>query len=110
MTLLDELRQTLQAQTSPFAIQLLKEDITRLEKLAALKDKNLEFGEFKKHAKMLGWTQGDLRTLELDPELSTFLDAAFHQDNSEDLRSPWLNLNRRRMDLLIGCLSRPRID
>lgn len=110
MNLLDDLKKSAEKHPSPFAAQLLKEDIARLENLYALRIKDLTFDDFKKHAKMLGWTQGDLRTFELDPELGTFLDLVYSASSNDAIRTAWANLNKRRMDLLVGCLSRPRID
>jgi hypothetical protein len=68
---------------------------------------------FRKKAMMLGWTQGDLRTFELNPELELFLDAVYGAvpgTGDGQIAEAWAKLHRRRMDLLVGCLSRPRID
>lgn len=111
MKLIDDLREAASREQSLFAAQLLKEDITRLEKLAHLAETVPDAAGYRKTAMTLGWTPGDLRTFELNPELEAFLTAVFTsaKDDSEIDRT-WCAFNRRRMDLLVGCLSRPRID
>ena len=63
----------------------------------------------------LGWTAGDMRTFELRDELERFLDAVFRQARRRSQpiwrrmwsTSTWAAFYRRRMDKLVGCLSRP---
>jgi hypothetical protein len=116
MQLIDDMRAEAAQTQSMFAAQLLKEDILRLEKLEQLARVERDPERFGKAAMLLGWTQGDLRTFELNPELTSFLAAVFdHQSpqptiTDSQIAKAWAALNKRRMDLLVGCLSRPRID
>jgi hypothetical protein len=113
MKLTDDLRHAAANETSLFARQLLKEDVRRLEQLETLAAGTSEFAEMRKHAMLLGWTPGDLRTFELDPELTAFIEA-FHAaakgGDETGLPGRWEAFHRRRVSLLVGCLSRPRID
>ena len=111
MKLIDDLRRAAAAEQSLFAAQLLKEDIARLEKLADIARTASDPGQYRKQAMTLGWTPGDLRTFELNPELERFLDAVLAKPQDDNVvEAAWKAFNRRRMDLLVGCLSRPRID
>jgi len=111
MKLVDDLRRAAAAEQSLFAAQLLKEDIARLEKLAELAGTSSDDGDTRKQAMTLGWTPGDLRTFELNPELAAFLDAVLAKPQDDNVvEAAWKAFNKRRIDLLVGCLSRPRID
>jgi hypothetical protein len=111
MKLLNDMKAALGTEMSPFAAQLLKEDIARLERVEALATAEADPAQFRKKAMVLGWTQADLRTFELDPELSAFLEAAHPSSGSSPgaIITAWNALHKRRMDLLVGCLGRPRI-
>ncbi len=117
MKLIDDMRAAAGRETSMFAAQLLKEDIKRLEQVEQLAQSGADFANFRKQAMLLGWTSGDLRTFELNPELGAFLKIAFEAtaqpDNGQlrhSLNNAWDALHKRRMDVLVGCLSRPRLD
>lgn len=116
MKLIDDLRAEAAQTQSMFAAQLLKEDILRLEKLEQLARVERDAARFGKAALLLGWTQGDLRTFELNPELAAFIAAVFARHaasptaDDAQIAAAWAALNKRRMDLLVGCLSRPRLD
>lgn len=113
MQLIEDLKTAAAVASSPFAAQLLKEDIGRLERLEALAAQHADFGSFRKLAMVQGWTQGDFRTFELDPELTAFLQAFFaalQSGGNASLDAAWQAFHRRRMALLVGCLSRPRIE
>ncbi|HRX36237.1 MAG TPA: hypothetical protein P5337_07555 [Aestuariivirga sp.] len=113
MKLIEDLRAATAKAASPFAAQLLKEDIGRLERLDQLAATATDPRQFRKEAKVLGWTQGDLRTFELDPELADFVDSVYalrRDGNDSEVSARWTALHRRRMSLLVGCLSRPRIE
>lgn len=112
MKLTDDLRQLARQAASPFAAQLLKEDIARLEKLEQMAAGAPDRAAFIKSAMMLGWTQGDLRTFELNPELAAFADAVHGHYAGQDVNvdAAWKAFHQRRMDLLVGCLSRPRLE
>lgn len=118
MRLLDDMHAAILAEQSMFRAQLLKEDISRLEKLVALAKDNADPAAFAKLSMMLGWTANDLRTFDLNPELGAFLEI-MHRDahpgmdtkpDDSQIDRAWAALHKRRMDLLVGCLSRPRID
>lgn len=116
MKLTEDLRAAAAAAPSMFSAQLLKEDVLRLEKLEQLARIERDPERYRRAAMVLGWTQGDFRSFELNPELADFVAAVFAHcaprpsvDAAEiDVR--WSALHRRRMDLLVGCLSRPRLD
>lgn len=116
MKLTDTLRQAASSATSMFSAQLLKEDIVRLEKLEQLARVERDPARYRHAAMVLGWTQGDFRTFELNPELEAFVTAVFEHlapqpaASADVVQDRWSALHRRRMDLLVGCLSRPRID
>jgi hypothetical protein len=103
------------AATSIFSRQLLKEDIARIEKLEALAGLHADAVPFRTAAMVLQWTPSDLRTFELNPELGAFIDSVYaHVRNgsvdAQGVDNAWTALHKRRIDLLVGCLSRPRID
>jgi hypothetical protein len=118
MQLLDDMRAALQDEKSMFAAQLLKEDISRLERMLALAKAHSDPSAFAKQAMVLGWTANDMRTFELNPELAAFLDLAYRhvhpgsggEVNNLAIDRAWAALHKRRIDLLVGCLSRPRLD
>lgn len=115
MQLIEILKNGQAAAESLFTRQLLKEDIARLELLVHLAQESADMTAFKKAASIVGWTASDLRTFELNPELGQFLEAAYRNMTGSDISDEqvlgaWSALDRRRMDLLVGCLSRPRID
>lgn len=114
IALIEDMKAARDAATSMFAAQLLKEDISRLERLQALLAEIDDWEAFRKQAMTLGWTAGDMRTFELRDELERFLDAVFRQarqaepaDMTDVVQSTWAAFYRRRMDKLVGCLSRP---
>jgi hypothetical protein len=108
MKLLADMKSADLTALSPFSRQLVLEDITRLERLSQLE--RADFAHFRSAAVKLGWTQADARTAELDPELTAFLEAVFTASDDHTILRRWSALHKRRMDLLVGCLSRPRID
>jgi hypothetical protein len=126
MQLLAELKQRLDAESSLFRAQLLREDIARLTKLGELACSTGDFDAFRKAAMRIGWTQGDARTQELAGPLGILLEAvyAYFRDggsgtageSGEATRDPaqeariaaaWHELHRVRMERLVGCLSTP---
>jgi len=110
MKLLEDLRTQAAATTSIFQRQLFKEDIERLEKLEVLVAEISDETGFKKSAMTLGWTPSDLRTFELNPELANFVAAVWQGQGENSINDTWAALHRRRMDVLLGCLSRPRLE
>ncbi|MBU6485044.1 MAG: hypothetical protein KGL70_13100 [Betaproteobacteria bacterium] len=126
MQLLDELKQRLDAESSLFRAQLLREDIARLTKLGELARSTGDFDAFRKAAMHIGWTQGDARTQELAGPLGILLEAVypyFREDRSGTagecgaaacdpaqearIAAAWHELHRVRMERLVGCLSNP---
>lgn len=126
MQLLDELKQRLDAESSLFRMQLLREDIARLTKLGELARSTGDFDAFRKVAMRIGWTQGDARTQELAGPLGVLLEAVYAHfkeggsgtagERGEATRDPaqearivaaWHELHRVRMERLAGCLSNP---
>ena len=118
MQLLEDMRAALQNEKSMFAAQLLREDISRLERILALAKAQSDPSAFAKQAMVLGWTANDMRTFELNPELAAFLDIAYRhvhrgtsgEPDNPDIDHAWAALHKRRIDLLVGCLSRPRLN
>jgi len=118
MQLLNDLQMAMQSEKSMFAAQLLKEDISRLERLLEIAGANADPSAFAKQAMLPGWTAGDMRTFELNPELGAFLEVMHRHahpgsepsPSQDEINLSWAALHKRRIDLLVGCLSRPRID
>jgi hypothetical protein len=118
MQLLNDMREVMQVEQSMFRAQLLKEDISRLERLIALAKDNADPSAFAKQAMVLGWTANDMRTFDLNPELGAFLEIVHRkahpgmdtEPDDSQIDQAWTDLHKRRMDLLVGCLSRPRLD
>ena len=110
MKLIEDLRIQAAATTSIFQRQLIKEDIQRLEKLEVLVAEISDEAGFKKSAMTLGWTPNDLRTFELNPELATFVATVWQGQGESEINGAWAALHKRRMDVLLGCLSRPRLE
>jgi len=114
MFLVEELQQRMQKEQSPFRAQLLREDVARLTRLGELARCVEALDEFKKAARRLGWTQGDMRTSELGEALDALLEAVFAYEagnvgpeQETRIRDAWLELHRVRMERLVGCLSTP---
>lgn len=118
MRLLDDMREAILTEKSLFQAQLLKEDISRLERLIVLAQSNADPAAFAKQAMVLGWTANDMRTFDLNPELGLFLEIIHRkvhpgvesEPTDSHIDQAWAALHKRRIDLLVGCLSRPRFD
>ena len=114
MLLIEELQQRIREEPSLFRAQLLREDIARLTKLGDLARSAGDLDAFKKAARRIGWTQGDVRTSELGETLDALLEAVFAYETGTvgaeqeaRIRETWLELHRVRMERLVGCLSTP---
>jgi hypothetical protein len=114
MHLIEELEQRVGREESLFRAQLLREDVARLRKLQDLARTSGDLAAYKKAAMRIGWTQGDLRTYELRAPLEALLDAVYaHETGTRgtetDTRivAAWLDLDRARIERLVGCLSTP---
>jgi len=114
MRLLDALLRIAAEEESPFRAQLLREDVERLRRLQALAHSAPDLAHFRKAGMRVGWTQGDLRTLELRAPLEALLEAihayetgATGADREERVEAAWRELHRTRMERLVGCLATP---
>lgn len=74
---IDELQSLLGGEESMFRAQLLREDLARLQRLVELATKHGDREKFRKAGAQIGWTNGDLRTQELMPQLTPLLDAVY---------------------------------
>ncbi len=119
MRLVDELKQQLGAEESPFRAQLLREDLARIERLVQLARSTADVDAYREAGRRLGWTQGDSRTAEIAAALDPFLDAVFDHASQrpdalleERVRGAWIELYRMRLERLTGCLSTrvPRLE
>lgn len=106
MQLLHELERLAAAEESLFRRQLFREDLARLRKLETLAASAQDFAGFAKAGLRLGWTQGDARTSEIQPQVEALLEAVFARDEAR-ITSAWHELHRARMERLLGCLSTP---
>lgn len=108
MFLIEHLKEKLETQESMFEQQLIREDISRLEKLNNLIDTAANLEEFRKAGMVIGWTKGDLRTFEMKEPLTEFLRCFYaFQTNGEEkdgLVSYWQEFNALRRKILLHCL------
>jgi len=114
MRLIEELEQRVGREESLFRAQLIREDIARLQRLQEIARTTGDAAAYKKASMRIGWTQGDLRTHELRAPLEVLLDAVYAYETGtrgteEDAASSvaWFELDRTRMERLVGCLSTP---
>lgn len=111
MNLIDELEARIACEESMFRAHLLREDVARLRRLAALADRHDDRGEYRKAGAFIGWTNGDMRTHELMDRLSPLLDAIYDWQRGERtpeaeraIRSAWDAFHIERMRKLLHCL------
>ena len=114
MRLIEELESRLATEQSLFRAQLLREDIARLIRLRELARSAGDLTAFRKASLRLGWTQGDLRTLELRAPLEALVDAIYSYETGEGdgerearIIAAWTELHQTRMERLVGCLTTP---
>lgn len=114
MRLIADIERGIGAEPSLFRAQLLREDLARLRRLDALARSAEGREAFARAARTLGWTQGDQRTAELEPQLAPLLDAIYAhahgatgEADEERIRTAWRELTRARVERLVGCLSTP---
>jgi hypothetical protein len=122
MRLVADLKQRLDGEESYFRQHLLREDIARLEKVAAFALAHPESGPFLAAASKIGWTPDDRRTFELKETLEPLLRAIHDraladqgdsrlEEIDEAIIALWQAFEQHRMDRLVGCLARvPRPD
>lgn len=106
MRLIDELERLAAAEESLFRRQLLREDVARLRKLEALAQSTADVEAFKQGGMRLRWTQDDARTAEIAEPLQALLAAIYARDE-DGATQAWNELQRTRMERLLGCLSTP---
>jgi len=110
MQIIDELREIAEKDESLFRRQLAKEDIARLERLAALAKAAADLEAFKKDGLYIGWTQNDMRTHDLRDTLLALLDAFYaltqeaNEANEQALTAAWIKFRDDRLEKLIHCL------
>lgn len=111
MQLLGELKDLMEREESPFRLQLLKEDIARLEKLQSLSKEARDLTEFHAAGASIGWTQNDMMTHRIAASLKALLDAiyAYHQgaksaEHERCIRDAWIHLCDERNKKLVKCL------
>lgn len=100
-----------------FRATLLREDVSRLQRLRGLSVSVSDRKTFKSEGAKLGWTQGDARTWELKETLDPLFDA-FYQwthdpspSNGVRVERAWDAFCSFRLKTMIGCLSRvPKPD
>jgi len=114
MRLIEELEGRVGREESLFRAQLIREDVARLQRLRDIARTAGDVAAYRKAAMRIGWTQGDLRTHELRAPLEALLDAVYAYETGtkgteEDARivAAWFELDRTRMERLVGCLSTP---
>ena len=111
MQLLDDLRGKLELQDSMVRAQLMREDISRLERLWPLAESASNLAEFKKNGTYIGWTQNDMMTHQLSEPLSGLMEAIYDlQKNGPDaeldqnVSKAWAELCVVRNKVLFKCL------
>lgn len=108
MQICDELQSRLQREESMFRAQLMREDISRLEKLVALADSSEDLAAFKKAGTYIGWTQNDMMTHLLAGSLDGLLDAiyAWRKTAGDEaaINTAWMAFCTERNEKLIKCL------
>ncbi len=119
MQLIETLSKVLAQEESLFRAQLLREDLERLRRLAALAEAAESRETFAREGAMIGWTPNDSRTHELKSALDPLLDAIYEAcragrpDPERDARvaEAWRSFDALRMERLVGCLTRvPKPD
>ncbi|HRK18524.1 MAG TPA: hypothetical protein PK970_06180 [Hyphomicrobiaceae bacterium] len=110
MRLIESLKARQGSEDSYFRSYLLKEDIARLERVIALARTSADHASFQKGAYFQGWSADDMRTGELLPALTPFLDSVWNfvhgTGSDEEVATAWAALDELRMQRLLGCLSR----
>lgn len=111
MQLLRSLQDQLEREQSPFRTQLLREDISRLEKLQALVETAGDLAEFQKAGSRIGWTQNDMMTHRIAEPLNAVLEAVYRyhhgpkaDEDERRVHDAWLQLCVERNEKLIKCL------
>jgi hypothetical protein len=119
MRLLDDLAARLSNEESYFRQHLIKEDISRLERLVAACPPGTDAASLIATGLKLGWTPDDMRTHELRPALEPLIlamhgrlvsaaanDATAIGAMDDRIAALWEDFERLRMDRLVGCLAR----
>lgn len=111
MRLVEKLDHEAEHAEGMFARALAREDAGRVRKLLELARTHESVEEFTKHGLMIGWTQGDLRTLELKQTLIPVLEAVHAlerqgggEENERRLDAAWRAFVAHRLKVLVHCL------
>lgn len=111
MNFIDELEARLKGEASMFRAQLLREDVARLRRLVELADTYADREEYRRAGAYIGWTNGDMRTHELMPQLRPLLDAVYDWQrggkepaSEQAVKVAWDAFHVERMRKLLHCL------
>ena len=111
MQILQQLKQQVESEESPFRAQLMREDIRRLETLVELAAQHADIEKFLKAGAMIGWTQGDLLTHQIKEPLDGFLRVLHGSERNGrpegmecDVTAAWHAFSAARMERLVRCL------
>lgn len=110
MRLIETLKARQGTEESYFRSYLIREDVARLERVLALARESADVAAFQKAAYFQGWSADDVRTGELLPALTPFLDSVWNfvrgSGSEQAVDASWAALDELRMQRLLGCLSR----
>lgn len=111
MQLIEWFENATSSEESPFRQQLLREDIARLRRVKILAGEACNEIEFVKTASMVGWTNIDLRTHELEPVLRPLLMAFYREEqhgggSADEVKRAWRAIDAVRLERFAGCLAR----
>lgn len=111
MKLLEMLQEQAEVEESYFRKALLREDIGRVETMMEKAQSASTEAAYMKDALYIGWTQGDLRTVELKETLQPLMQAVFarmqegESPKADDrVLARWHEFAKQRMKVLIHCL------
>lgn len=111
MRLIATLEDAIAREDSMFRAQLMKEDVTRLQKLQTLAVSAGSLERFENEGMFIGWTQDDMRTHVISDAVKALLSDVYayvHGAKSEAdekaLEASWSTFNNERMEKLIKCL------
>jgi hypothetical protein len=111
MNFIDELEARLSGEESMFRAQMLREDVARLRRLVELAALHDDREEYRRAGACIGWTNDDMRTHELMPQLRPLLDAVYdwqrgahRQEAEQAVESAWDAFHVERMRKLLHSL------
>lgn len=111
MKLLEMLQERVESEESYFRKALMREDIGRVQTMVDKAKDATDEASYLKDALYIGWTQGDLRTVELKETLEPLMQAIYARmkhgasDAADELvLTRWHDFAAQRMKVLIHCL------